>query len=135
QRLEEAGRDLQQYLGRYGPRLLSTYQHQGVWFSEPMSLMRLLLTGAPEAVPVVRGHLGSAVHTARVIFGREALEIRDAGATRFAGLFGVKEYPAVTRPGLWNGLLSARFGFVASQSFAFLFKACARAGMQRKQHQ
>jgi type IV secretion system protein VirB4 len=135
QRLEDAGRDLLQYLGRYGPRPLGTYQREGVWFSEPMGLMRLLLTGRPEPVPLVRGHLGAAVHTARVIFGREALEIRDAAETRFAGMFGVKEYPATTRPGLWNGLLSARFPLVASQSFAFLSKAAARAVMERKQNQ
>jgi type IV secretion system protein VirB4 len=135
QRLEDAGRDLLQYLGRYGPRPLATYQREGVWFSEPMALMRLLLTGRPEAVPLVRGHLGSAVHTARLIFGREALEVRDAADARFAGMFGVKEYPATTRPGLWNGLLSARFPFVASQSFAFLSKAAARAVMERKQNQ
>jgi type IV secretion system protein VirB4 len=135
QRLEDAGRDLLQYLGRYGPRPLATYQREGVWFSEPMALMRLLLTGRPGAVPLVRGHLGSAVHTARVIFGREALEVRDAADARFGGMFGVKEYPATTRPGLWNGLLSARFPFVASQSFAFLSKAAARAVMERKQNQ
>ncbi|HZZ33058.1 MAG TPA: VirB4 family type IV secretion/conjugal transfer ATPase [Phenylobacterium sp.] len=135
QRLEDAGRDLVQYLARYGPRPLETCQRQGVWFSEPMGLMRLLLTGRTEPVPLVRGHLGSAVHTARVIFGREALEIRDVAEARFAGMFGVKEYPATTRPGLWNGLLSARFPLVASQSFAFLSKAAARVVMERKQNQ
>lgn len=134
-RLEDAGRDLLQYLGRYGPRTLTTHQREGVWFSEPMTLIRLLLTGRSEPVPVVRGHLGSAAHTARLIFGREALEIRDAAEARFGGMFGVKEYPAVTRPGLWNGLLSARFAFVASQSFAFLSKTAARAVMERKQNQ
>jgi type IV secretion system protein VirB4 len=135
QRLEDAGRDLLQYLARYGPRPLTTYQREGVWFSEPMGLIRLLLTGRPEPVPLVRGHLGSAAHTARLIFGREALEIRDAAEARFAGMFGVKEYPAATRPGLWNGLLSARFPLIASQSFAFLSKAAARAVMERKQNQ
>jgi type IV secretion system protein VirB4 len=135
QRLEDAGRDLVQYLGRYGPRTMTTYQREGVWFSEPMSLVRLLLTGRHEAVPIVRGHLGSAAHTARIIFGREALEIRGAAEAQFAGMFGVKEYPPATRPGLWNGLLSARFAFVASQSFAFLSKASARAVMERKQNQ
>jgi type IV secretion system protein VirB4 len=135
QRLEDAGRDLLQYLARYGPRPLEICQREGVWFSEPMGLMRLLLTGRPDPAPLVRGHLGSAVHTARVIFGREALEIRDVADARFAVMFGVKEYPASTRPGLWNGLLSARFPLVVSQSFAFLSKAAARAVMERKQNQ
>lgn len=134
-RLEDAGRDLAQYLARYGVRPLGLYQRDGLWFSEPMEMLRLVLTGHRERVPLVRGHLGSAIYTERVIFGREALEIRGAAEARFGGLFGIKEYPATTRPGLWNGLLSARFPFVASQSFTFLSKAAARAVMERKQNQ
>lgn len=134
-RLQDAGRDLAQYLSRYGVRTLGLYERDGGWFSEPLEVLRLVLTGRRERVPLIRGHLGSAIYSARVIFGREALEIRDAADARFAGMFGVKEYPAVTRPGLWNGLLSARFAFVASQSFTFLSKTAARAVMERKQNQ
>lgn len=134
-RLEAAGRDLVHHLARYGPRLLSLYDHDGLAFSEPLELLRLLLTGEPGRVPLVRGHLGAALYDVRVIFGREALEIRGAAEARYAGLFGIKEYPAATRPGLWDGLLSAPFPFVAAQSFAFLSKPAARAVMSRKQNQ
>jgi len=134
-RLQDGGRDLAQYLSRYGVRTLGLYERDGGWFSEPLEVLRLVLTGRRERVPMIRGHLGSAIYSARVIFGREALEIRDAADAKFAGIFGVKEYPAVTRPGIWNGLLSARFAFVASQSFSFLSKAAARAVMERKQNQ
>ncbi|MBN9319864.1 MAG: transporter, partial [Caulobacterales bacterium] len=134
-RIEEAGRDLAAYLGRYGLRRLGLYQSGEVWFSEPMELMRLVLTGRPHPVPIVRGHLGSAIYTSRLIFGREAIEIREPDGARFAAMFGVKEYPASTPPGLWNALLSARFPFVASQSFSFLSKTAARAVMERKQNQ
>ena len=133
--MQDAGRDLAQYLARYGATALGLIERDGLWFSEPMALLRLVLTGRPEPVPLVRGHLGSALYTSRIIFGREALEIRDAADARFAGLFGVKEYPATTRPGLWDTLLSARFSFVCSQSFTFLSKAAARAVMERKQNQ
>ena len=133
--IADAGRDLTQYLSRYGAQPLGLVDKDGLWFSEPMGLLRLVLTGRPEPVPLVRGHLGSALYTSRLIFGREALEIRDAAEARYAGLYGVKEYPAVTRPGLWDGLLSARFAFVCSQSFTFLSKPSARAVMERKQNQ
>jgi type IV secretion system protein VirB4 len=133
--LAGAGRDLVQYLGRYAPSPLGVAPRNGLLFSEPMSLLRLVLTGSDELVPLVRGHLGSAIYTSRVIFGRETLEIRDAVSARFGGMLGIKEYPATTRPGLWDGLLSARFPFVASQSFTFLSKASARAVMERKQNQ
>jgi len=134
-RIEDAGRDLAQYLARYGATALGLTERNGLFFSEPMSLLRLILTGRPEPVPLVRGHLGSAIYTARAIFGREALEIRDVAEARYAGVFGIKEYPATTRPGLLDGLLSARFAFVAAQSFSFLSKASARAVMERKQNQ
>jgi len=134
-RLEDAGRDLAQYLGRYGVQPLGLYERDGLWFSETLELLRLVLTGQPERVPLIRGHLSGAVYTTRVIFGREALEIRDVAEARYAGILGIKEYPAVTRPGLWDGLLSARFPLVASQSFAFLSKTAARTVMERKQNQ
>lgn len=133
--LTDAGRDLVQYLGRYAPAPLGLAEQGGLLVSEPLSLLRLVLTGRQETVPLVRGHLGSALYDTRVIFGGERLEIRGAGEACFAGMFGVKEYPASTRPGLWDGLLSARFPFVMTQSFAFLSKASARAVMERKQNQ
>nr|WP_314433995.1 VirB4 family type IV secretion/conjugal transfer ATPase [uncultured Brevundimonas sp.] len=134
-RLEEAGRDLAQYLHRYRPRRLGLYERNGLWFSEPMEALRLVLTGRPGRCPLVFGHLGEALHTTRVIFGRETIELRDVADARFAGVLAIKEYPATTRPGLWDGLLTAPFGFVASQSFAFLSKPAARAVMERKQNQ
>ena len=134
-RLEDAGRDLAQHLARYAPTPLALYDREGLTFSEPLEMLRLVLTGRAERVPLVRGHLGAALYTARLIFGREALEIRDAADARFAGLFGIKEYPATTRPGLWDALLSAPFPFVAAQSFAFLSKTAARAVLERKQNQ
>lgn len=133
--LSDAGRDLMQYLGRYGLTPLGLVERGGLLFSQPLALLRLVLTGDDEPVPLVRGHLGSAIQTVRLIFGRETLEVRNAADERFAGMFGIKEYPAQTRPGLWDGLLSARFPFVVSQSFAFLSKPAARAVMERKQNQ
>jgi type IV secretion system protein VirB4 len=134
-RLEAAGQDFVRHLTRYGARPLGVYEHQGVAFSEPLEMLRLVLTGEPARVPLVRGHLGEAIYDARVIFGREALEIREVASARFAGLFGIKEYPAATRPGLWDGLLSAPFPLVAAQSFSFLSKTAAQALMSRKQNQ
>jgi type IV secretion system protein VirB4 len=133
--LEDAGRALVQHLARYRAEPLGLYQRDGLWFSEPLEMLRLVLTGEPSRMPLVRGHLGEALYTARIIFGREALEIRDAASARYAAMLGIKEYPAATRPGLWDGLLSAPFALVASQSFSFLSKTAAQAVLTRKQNQ
>lgn len=134
-RLEDAGQDLLQHLARYGAQVLSTYEQDGLMFSGPLEMLRLVMTGDPARVPLVRGHLGAAIYTARIIFGREALEVRDVASAHFAGLLGIKEYPASTRPGLWDALLSAPFPLVASQSFSFLSKASAQSILSRKQNQ
>lgn len=134
-RLEDAGQDLVQHLARYGAEPLGLYECDGLVFSEPLEMLRLVLTGQPGRAPLVRGHLGASIYTARIIFGREALEIREPASARFGALFGVKEYPASTRPGMWNGLLSAPFPLVASQSFSFLSKTSAGAVLSRKQNQ
>ncbi|MEW5687701.1 MAG: VirB4 family type IV secretion/conjugal transfer ATPase [Pseudomonadota bacterium] len=133
--LEDAGEALAQHLGRYRPEPLALYDREGLTFSAPMEMLRTILTGEPSRVPLVRGHLGEAIYTARVIFGREALEIRDVATARFGAVLGIKEYPAATRPGLWDELLSAPFPLVASQSFAFLSKASAQTVLTRKQNQ
>jgi len=86
----------------------------------------------PTALPA--GRIGPAVYTNRVIFGREPIEVRAAGGSLYAGMFGLKEYPASTKPGMLNGLLSASFEFVLSQSFAFLSKADAKTVLTGKQN-
>ncbi len=134
-RLEEAARDVLQHFARYAIRQLGVSERGGLLFSEPAELLRLVLSGRPEAMPLVRGHLGAALCNVRLIFGREALEARDVVGGRYAGMFGVKEYPATTRPGHWDGLLSAPFAFVSSQSFSFLSRTAAQAVLTRKQNQ
>lgn len=133
--INDRARDLTQYLGKYAPVRLKTYTHNDLVFSEPMEALHLFMTGQKIRVPVVKGHLGNAVYSSRVIFGRDALEIREAGGSTFGAMLGVKEYPASTKPGLWNDLLKANFSFISTQSFAFLSKAAARTIMERKQNQ
>jgi type IV secretion system protein VirB4 len=133
--LKNASRDLVQHLGRFNLRPLGLYDDRGIWFSEPLEMLRLVMTGRPSRAPLVRGHLGRSIYRDRLIFGRETIEIREVGETRFAAILGVKEYPATTRPGLWDDLLAARFPLTMSQSFAFLSKSSARSILERKQNQ
>src|SRR3546814_15263200 len=74
-------------------------------FSQPLGVLELVMMGRAGRVPLVRGHLGSAIYGERVIFGRETVEVRAHDASRFVGLFGIREYPAMTRPGQMNALL------------------------------
>lgn len=121
--LEEKTTQLFRSLLKYNPKRLSIVENdKGILISEPASVLRRIINGRAEQVPVVMGSLGNAIYTDRVIFGREALEIRHADKSTFGAMFGIKEYPSRTRPNMFDDLLTAPFSFVLTQSFKCVSK-------------
>uniref|UniRef100_A4X0Q7 Type IV secretion system protein virB4 n=1 Tax=Cereibacter sphaeroides (strain ATCC 17025 / ATH 2.4.3) TaxID=349102 RepID=A4X0Q7_CERS5 len=132
--LDDKANQLQRTLARFNPRKLSIIRNErGLLISEPASVLRQIITGRHEPVPVVHGTIGSAIHTDRVIFGREALEIRHSDASTYGAIFAVKEYHALTRPNMFDDLLTAPFSFVLTQSFRCVAKNMALRQMALKE--
>ncbi len=123
--LDDKARDFEKLMARCEPRRCAIYEHRGLMFSETMEVADMVMTGRHRRVPVVRGHLGGALYRSRTIFGAETIEVRDADASAFGGIFGIREYPAQTTPRQFETLLSVDFGFVLTQSFTFLGRAAA----------
>lgn len=128
-------RDVQKLLGRVNPRILGCYEFNGLQFSEPMELIQRIMTADNRRVPLVRGHLGRAVYSDRVIFGQELFEVREPGGSRYGGVLAVREHAARTFPGQLNALLEAKFEFVLGQGFAFLGKQMGMETARRKRAQ
>jgi len=124
-------------LSGYGLRRLGLRPSQNghFYFSEIAEALRLILTGEYLPVPLVSGPIGNAIYTDQVVFGRRAYEVRAPGASRFGAIFGVREYPAETYPGMLDGVLSLPFPLVLSQSFTFLAKHAAVGKLNLKQNQ
>lgn len=116
-------------------RFLSLYKQDGLLFSEPSEVLHQLVGGRSEPVPLTEGRIASAIYSDRIIVGRETIEIRHEAESRFAGMLSFKEYPATTRPGMLDGVLTSPFELILSQSFSFVSKADARTIMGRKQNQ
>lgn len=127
--------DITAGLKRFEPRVLSLYEQDGILFSEPSEVLHQIVGGRREPIPLTDGRISSAIYSDRVIFGRETIEIRHEAESRYAGMFGFKEYPATTRSGMLDGILTAPFELILAQSFAFTSKADARIIMGRKQNQ
>ena len=127
--------DITAGLKRFEPRVLSLYEQDDLLFSEPSEVLHQLVGGRSEAVPLTVERIASAIYSDRVIVGRETIEIRHEAASRFAGMLSFKEYPAATRPGMLDGVLTSPFELILSQSFSFVSKADARTIMGRKQNQ
>ncbi len=135
ERLEDKARDFEKLLARCDPRRLSIYGHRGLKFSEPLEVAEMIMTGRHRRVPIIRGHLGSALYRQRTIFGGETVEVRDADRSSFGGIFGIREYPALTTPRQFESLLAVDFGFVLTQSFTFLGRATAAERFRLRQKQ
>ena len=127
--------DITAGLKRFEPRVLSLYEQDDLIFSEPSEVLHQLVGGRSEPVPLTEGRIASAIYSDRVIVGRETIEIRHEAESRFAGMLSFKEYPAATRPGMLDGVLTSPFELILSQSFSFVSKADARTIMGRKQNQ
>lgn len=127
--------DVSAGLKRFGPRVLTLQEREGLIFSEPSEMLHQLVGGRREPVPLTEGRVSSAIYSDRAIVGRETVEIRHEGSSRYAGMFGFKEYPARTRPGMFDGLLTVPYELILTQSFSFLSKSDAKTVMGRKQNQ
>lgn len=133
--LEDKARDFEKLMERCSPRRLSIYGFNGLKFSETMEVAEMVMTGRHRRVPVIRGHLGSALYRQRVVFGGETVEVRDADRSAFGGIFGIREYPATTTPRQFESLLAVDFAFVLTQSFTFLGRAAASERFRLRQKQ
>ncbi|WP_408914472.1 VirB4 family type IV secretion/conjugal transfer ATPase [Brucella pseudogrignonensis] len=134
-KINDATTDLIAGLSRFSARALSLYEEDGLIFSEQSEMLHQLVGGRRERVPLTDGRISSAIYSDRVIVGGETVSIRHEAHSRLAAMFGLKEYPARTRPGMLNGLLTAPFELVLTQSFSFESKAAAKVIMGRKQNQ
>ena len=101
-------------------------------YSETLEFLSFLINGERCRVPLPRGPLNESLGTSRLLFGRELIEYRTASRTRFGAMLGIKEYPALTSPGILNALLAAPFPLILTQSFAFLSKPAAQALLQHQ---
>jgi type IV secretion system protein VirB4 len=130
-KLEEVCQQVMHWLERYEPRLLTTYQHNGLTFSEPLEFLSFLINGSRHRIPLPHRAICDALLTSRPFFGREAIEQRGVSTSVISGFLAIKEYPTPTFPGLLNKLLSAPYEFVLTQSFTFMSKGAAVGQLTR----
>lgn len=133
--LEDVWQVVSSALDRYGVRRLGLRERNDVVFTEIGEALRLIISAYWMPVPLVSGSLGASLYTDRVICGKRGFEIRSLDHSRVGGIFSFREYPAKTRPGMLNTLLSVEFPIVISQSFGFLTRAQADEKLTLKTNQ
>jgi type IV secretion system protein VirB4 len=129
---EKLSQTLTASLARYEPEILGTYRHEHLYCSSLLEYLGLLVNGEWQRAPLPRGPVRKALATTRLLFGTETIEYRAPTHTKVGAMLGIKEYPTPSVVGMYNRLLSAPFGFVATQSFSFLTKSAGQSLLQRQ---
>ena len=133
--LEDLWQVLDNGMDGYRLRRLGLREKDEVVFTEIGEALRLIISCRWMPVPVVSGSLGASIYTDRVICGRRGFEVRAPGESYVGTIFSFREYPAKTRPGMLNTLLSADFPLILSQSYSFLTRAQAHGRLATKANQ
>lgn len=122
-------------LAAYEPEPLGLYQKDGHAYSQVLEFLARLVDGEHRPIPLPRAPLHRVLGTSRPSFGLETLEFRTATQVRLGAMLGIKEYATPTAPGMFNGLLSAPFPLVLTQSFCFLKKSTSQSLLVRQYNQ
>jgi type IV secretion system protein VirB4 len=129
---EKLSQTLTASLARYEPEILGTYRHERLYCSALLEYLGLLINGEWQRAPLPRGPICKALATSRLLFGTETIEYRAPTHTKVGAMLGIKEYPTPSVVGMYDRLLSAPFGFVATQSFSFLTKSAGQSLLLRQ---
>jgi type IV secretion system protein VirB4 len=132
--IEKLARQVEAALLAYDPTRLAIFEREGRLYSTVLEFLSLLVSGEQQSVPVPQGPVGEVLAMSRLLIGHETIEYRLPSGTRFGAMLGIKEYPTPTSPGMLNRLLRAPFGFVLTQSFAFVSKSTAIGLLNRQYH-
>ena len=129
--LDAATEALVAALGSYDPRVLSVYQSEHGYRSEPLEFLSWLYNADMRPVGLPHGDLGQHLPVRRVSFGQEAFELAPAGhlPRKFGAVISIKDYPAQTLPGMFDELYRMPFEMTVSQSFAFVERGAALSRM------
>jgi type IV secretion system protein VirB4 len=111
------------------------YMQRLVRFSSALEFLGFLVNAVWEPVPVPAGRIAEALPTSRLFFRTEKVEIRMPGATRYAALLDLKDYPEETEPGMLDGLLYGDFEYIETQSFTILDRPTAKEALERQRNQ
>lgn len=134
QRLLDICALLESKLSDYGVSRLGVIKRGNALFSEIAEAIVFAITGIWRPIGLTTGRLSDSMFSERIITGREAIEFRTPGWSSYAAMFGMKEYPARTWPGMFAALSTANYHCTLCQSFRFLSKATADTIMNRKQN-
>lgn len=130
--LEEVTDKLMASLAPYEPELLTIHKTALGIESDPLSFLGLLLNGVKRKVLVPKQAISNYLSTTRHFFGVDAFELKGLREPRVGGGVTIKEYPGITKPSIFNELLTLPFEYVLTQSYVFKDRGASLTEMRQQ---
>ena len=129
--LDSAVETLMASLSAYSPRLLSVYEGEHGWRSEPLELLSYLYNADMRPVVLPHGELGHHLPFRRISFGHDAFELAQTGnlPRQLGAVISIKDYPEQTLPGMFDELYRMPSALTVTKSFAFVERGQALGRM------
>lgn len=135
--LDDAAKQVEASLSKYGPERLTAYDRNGVACSAMARFFGFLANGAWEDVPMRAASVSEYLPAARLHFGdtNGMLQIDQPGSRKFVGFLDFQEYPATSQTGMNNAILYGDYEYIETQSFSILNKREALERLDRQMKQ
>ncbi len=117
----------------YGTRLLGMAQSGIVSHSEPARFFSQLINLEDRPVLAPAMGLDRYLSSKRLLFGKEALEVRGMRESKIAAMISVKEYCDSTYAGILDHFLQIPTEFIVTQSFVFTDRQASLGKIQTQQ--
>jgi type IV secretion system protein VirB4 len=128
QELESVGQMLTKALGSYDPEILTTYEQDGVEFSEVFEFWGELLNGSSVKMPLTGSPAFEVIQSADLNFGYNVMQQRTMKDSKFATMYDLQAYPENCKRGMFDAaLLKLPCEFTLTQSFTCLNPTDAQA--------
>ncbi|TLY48695.1 MAG: VirB4 family type IV secretion/conjugal transfer ATPase [Gammaproteobacteria bacterium] len=137
QALKATTQKILQVLSDYRPQLLTVYQEDAIYFSEPLAFIDQLINYDRHTVPLIEQDAAIYLTRKRLFFNHHSgtIECRAGDHSKqFAAAVSIKLYPAITYQGLLDVLNSLRMEYTLTQSFRFYDRYLAKTRLRDQQH-
>jgi type IV secretion system protein VirB4 len=138
--LRAAAKDLEELTARivtslsdYRPQLLGTIETPRGVFSELLRFVGFLVNCEDRPLRVPQIDLSQFLPSNRLIFGRDAFEVRSMNRSRVGAVLSIKEYESSTEYGLLDDFLTIPVEMIITQSFVFVDRPKAKEAMEMQQ--
>ncbi len=125
---------LEVQLKEFGLRRLGYITRGRGLFDEIAEAIVFAMTGVYRQIGATTGRMGHAMFSETIRFRRKRVEFHGPAETTYAQMYGFKEYPLQTWPGMFHSLAMAPYRNTLHQSFRFLSNADAMSKVTRKQN-